>query len=157
MSRRRVRSNEGGQNFVPNEGKGLGEQARDVAQAFDVTHVELKLRDPVLDPIEAHVTGLGELWGDSPISETHGDFIVAMYHVGRAASKRAGMLSLLHRGAHDGDAGGVDGDGGIDKVGVVDAREVVERAGNTAGNTAGFGAGKVGVVGEDVQDHRRRV
>jgi hypothetical protein len=62
------------------------------------------------------------------------------------------MLSLLHGGAHDGDAGGVNGDGGIDKVGVVDAREVVERA----GNTAGFGAGKVGGVGEDVQEHRRR-
>jgi hypothetical protein len=40
--------------------------------------------------------------------------------------KCAGMLSLLHGGAHDGDAGGVNGDGGIDKVGVVDAREVVE-------------------------------
>jgi hypothetical protein len=59
---------------------------------------------------------------------------------------------LRHRGAHDGDAGGVDGDWGIDKVGVMDVREVVERA----GNTAGFGAGKVGGVGEDVQDHRRR-
>ncbi len=41
------------------------------------------------------------------------------------------------------------GDIEIEEVGVVDAREMVERA----GNTAGFGAGKVGGVGENVQDH----
>ena len=154
---------------MPNEGKGLGEIVRDVAQAFDVSHFVLKLRDPVLDPIEAHVAGLGKLRGDGPVSETHGDFIVAMDHRGRlgvtkigedltfsvrylGGGKRAGVLSFLDGGAHDGDAGGVDGDGGIDEVGVVDAREVVERA----GNTAGFGTGKVGGVGEDVQDHGRR-
>ena len=56
------------------------------------------------------------------------------------------MFSLLYRGAHDGDASGMDRDGGIEEVGVVDASEVVVRA----GNAAGFGAGKVGGVGKDV-------
>jgi hypothetical protein len=58
MSRGRVRSNEGGKSFVPDSGQGLGEVVRDVAEAFDVSHAELELSDPVLDPIEVHVTGL---------------------------------------------------------------------------------------------------
>ena len=41
MSLGRVRSNEGGQNFVLNEGEGLCEKVRDVAQAFDESHVEM--------------------------------------------------------------------------------------------------------------------
>jgi hypothetical protein len=52
--------------------------------------------------------------------------------------KGASMFGILNGGggAHDGNAGGMDGDGDIEEVGVVDASEVVKRA----GNTAGFGA-----------------
>ncbi len=66
--------------------------------------------------------------------------------------KGASIFGLLNGGAHDGNASGMDGDGGIEKIGVVDASEVVKRA----GNTAGFGAEKVGGVGKNVQDHGRR-
>ncbi len=72
--------------------------------------------------MEAHVTGLGELRRDGPISETHGAFIVAMHRRGGlgvtkigedltlrvryfGGGKGAGMLGLLHGGAHDGNAG----------------------------------------------------
>jgi hypothetical protein len=41
MSHGRVRSNEEGQNYVPDGGEGLGEVVRDDAKAFDVSHVEL--------------------------------------------------------------------------------------------------------------------
>jgi hypothetical protein len=51
MSRGRVRSDERRQNFVPDGREGLGEVVRDVAKAFDVSHVELKLGNPVLNPI----------------------------------------------------------------------------------------------------------
>ncbi len=54
--------------------------------------------------------------------------------------KGANMFSLLNGGTHDGNASRMDEDGGIEKIGVVDASEMVKRA----GNTAGFWAGKVG-------------
>ena len=103
---------------------------------------------------------------DCPIGVTNGDLVVAMDFCGGlgvskvgedltflvgdfGSGKGASMFSLLYRGAHDGNASGMDRDGGIEEVGVVDASEVVVRA----GNAAGFGAGKVGGVCKDVEDH----
>ncbi len=90
MSRGRIRSDERRQNFVPDGREGLGKVVRDVAQAFDVPHGELQLGNPVLNPIKAHVAGLGELLLDGPISETHGDLIVAMYRRGGLGVSKIG-------------------------------------------------------------------
>ncbi len=64
---------------MPDDREGLGEVVRDVAKAFDVSYGELQLGNPILNPIKAHVAGLGELLLDGPIGETYGDLIVAMY------------------------------------------------------------------------------
>ncbi len=90
MSRGRVRSDERRQNFVPDGREGLGKVVRDVAKAFDVSHGELQLGNPVLNPIKAHVAGLGELLLDGPISETHGNLIVAMYRRGGLGVSKIG-------------------------------------------------------------------
>ena len=44
---------------VPDGREGLGKVVRDVAKAFDVSHGELQLGNPVLNPIKAHVAGFG--------------------------------------------------------------------------------------------------
>ncbi len=83
MSRGRVRSDERRKKFVPDGREGLGKVVRDVAKAFDVSHGELQLGNSVLNPIKAGQPGpepgaaAGQP-GDDPISETHGDLIVAM-------------------------------------------------------------------------------
>ena len=92
-----------------------------------MSHGELQLGNPILNPIKAHVAGLGELLLDGPIGETYGDLIVAMYRrwglgvskIGEdltllvgdfGGGKGARMFSLLNGGAHDGNASGMDGD-----------------------------------------------
>ena len=143
MRRRRIQSDEGGQYFVPTHGHRLGEKIRHVPEAGNVLHSELELANPILQPVESHVTGLGHPGLNGAVGETHCDFIVAMDRRGLlrvsevgeylaflvsdlCGSEHAPVLRFLNGRAHHGDARGVHGDGGVDEGGVVVPREMVK-------------------------------
>ena len=142
MSCRRIQRDERCQDFVPTHGQRLGKKISDVPNAGNVLHAELELANPILQPVESHVAGLRHFGLDGAIGEAHGDFIIAMNRSGRGrlrvaevgehlafkicdlrSSKRAPVFSLLYGGADDGNgnACGVDGDGGIEERRVVGA------------------------------------
>ncbi len=69
------------------------------------------------------------------------------------SAEDAGVFRLLHGGADDRDAGGVDGDGRVDEALVAETRQVVERA----GHAASVGAREVRHVGQHGKLHVGRV
>jgi len=65
-----------------------------------------------------------------------------------AVGEDAGVFRFGNGGGYDGDEGGMDMDGGVDEEGVRGAKVM-----NPSGNAAGVGAGKVGSIGVDAEQH----
>ncbi len=147
---------------MPTHGQRLGEEISHVPDAGNVLHVELKAANPILEPMKTHVARLRHFGLDGAIGQAHGDFIIAMNRRRRlrvakvgehlaflvsdlGGCKRAPVLRFLNGRAHYGDARGVNGDGGVEKGGVVAARKMVKGP----GHAASVGPGEEGCIGED--------
>jgi hypothetical protein len=150
MSYRGIQGDERGQDFVPTHGQRVREEISHVPDAANVLHWELASSNPILEPMKTHVAGLRHFGLDGPIGKAHGDFIIAMNRRGRQRlskvreylafkicdlrrSKRVPIFGLLYGGADDGNACGVDGDGGIEELRVVGAGEMMKRPSHAAG------------------------
>jgi hypothetical protein len=144
----------------------LREEISHAPDAANVLCSKLASSNPILEPMKAHVAGLGHLRLDGLVGQAHGDLIVTMNCRGGPevpevrqhlalevrdlrGCKRAPVLGLLYGGTDDGNASGVDGDGGIEKGGVVGASEVVERP----SHVASVGPRQERGVCEDVEGH----
>ncbi len=119
---------------MPTHRQRLREEICHVPDAANVLYSELASSNSILEPMKAHVAGLGHLRVDGLVGQAHGDLIVAMNCRGGLGvpevrqhlalevrdlrgCKRAPVLGLLYGGTDDGNASGVDGDGGIEKGG----------------------------------------
>ena len=135
-----------------------------------VADKELQLSNAVPKPVKPHVARLGELLLDGPVGKSDGDLVVTVDDGGTlgvaevvqnlslagrelGSAEGAGVFRLLHGGADDRDAGGVDGDGRVDKARVAETSQVVEGA----GHAASVGAREVRRVGQHGKLHVGRV
>ena len=152
---------------MPTHGQRLGEEISHIPDAGNVLHVKLKAANPILEPMKTYVTRLRHFGLDGAIGKAHGDFIIAMNRRRRlrvakvsehlaflvgdlGGCKRAPVLRFLMNGrAHYGDARGVNGDGGVEKGGVVAARKMVKGP----GHATSVGPGEERCIGEDVEGH----
>ncbi len=133
--------------------KRLGEEVGDVAQAADEHDSKVSLADPVPDPLQAHVGGLGHPLRHRVGSNANSHLVVAeqwdgglgMDHVGQdfaflcrdaGSDVQASVLRLRDKGTDNRDAGGVAGDGVVDPVIVVEP-EIAQATGDTACVVAG--------------------
>ena len=71
-------------------GKRLREEVRHVVQAANEEDTEVSLADPVPDPVQAHVRGLGQSLGDGVGRDADGHLVVA--------KQRGGRLGVAHVG-----------------------------------------------------------
>ncbi len=71
-------------------GQRLREEVRHVVEAADEGDTEVSLADPVPDPVQAHVRGLGHTLGDSVGRDADGHLVVA--------KQRGGRLGVAHVG-----------------------------------------------------------
>jgi hypothetical protein len=138
MRCRGIQGDERSQDFVPGHRQRLREEICHVPDAANVLYPKLEPSNPILEPMKSHVAGLGHLRLDGLVGQTHGDLIVAMNSRGGLGvpevrqhlalevrdlrgCKRAPVLGLMYGGTDDGNASTVDGDGGIEKGGIVGA------------------------------------
>jgi hypothetical protein len=129
--------------------KRLGEEVCDVAKAADEHNTKVSLADPVPDPMQAHVGGLGYPLRHRVGSNADGHLVVVeqrggglmVAHVGQDFSFlcrdarsgiQASVLCLRDKGTDDRDAGGVAGDGVVDPVIVVGEPELAQATGDAA-------------------------
>ncbi len=148
------------------DGQRLGEVVRNIEPSQNVPDEELQLGDAILEPVQPHVTGLGELWLRRPVGDADCDLVVAgddhrglgvakvgqrlALHSGDLGStKRAGQFRLLDRRADDWDPSGGDGEWAVDEGGIMGAAEVVE----VATHAARVGARQVGGIGHEHESH----
>ncbi len=61
----------------------LGKEVRHVVEAADEKDTEVSLVDPVPDPVQAHVRGLGHALRDGVGRDTDGHLVVAKQRGGR--------------------------------------------------------------------------
>jgi hypothetical protein len=137
----------------------LGEKVGDVAKAADEHDTKMSLANPVPDPMQAHVGGLGHPLRHRVGSNADGDLVVAeqrggglgVAHVDQdfsflcrdaGSGVQASVLRLRDKGAHNRDAGGVAGDGVVYPVIVVGEPEIAQ----ATGDAACVGAGEEGGV-----------
>jgi hypothetical protein len=58
--------------------EGLGEKIRNILQARQMHDDDLALLDAVMDPVEAHIEGLGHFWGDGGVGNAHGALVITI-------------------------------------------------------------------------------
>ncbi len=63
--------------MVATKGQRLGEVVGNIEQARNVPDEELQLGDAILEPMQPHVTGLGELWLHRPVGDADCELVVA--------------------------------------------------------------------------------
>ncbi len=127
------------------------EEVRHVVQAADEDEedTEVSLADPVQDPVQAHVRGLGHSLGDGVGRDADGHLVVAkqrggglgVVHAGQyfsflcrdaGSGVQASVLRLRDKGTGNRNAGGVAGDGVVDPVIVVGEPEIAQATGDAA-------------------------
>ena len=150
----RVGGDEGSQDAMTGNRQRLGEEVGDVVQAADKHDTKVSLADPVPDPMQAHVGGLGHPLRHRVGSNADGHLVVAeqrggrlgVAHVGQdfaflcrdtGSGVQASVLRLRDKGTDNRDAGGVAGDGVINPVIVVGEPEITQATGNAACVRAG--------------------
>jgi hypothetical protein len=114
----------------------------------------VSLADPVPDPVQAHVRGLGHTLGDSVGRNADGHLVVAeqrgcrlgVAHVGQefaflchdaGSGVQASVLRLHDKGTDNRGAGGVAGDGAANTVIIVGEPEIAQATGDAACVRAG--------------------
>ncbi len=60
------------------DGQSLREEVSNVEQPRNMPDEELQLCDAILEPMQPHITGLGELWLHHPVGDADCDLVVAV-------------------------------------------------------------------------------
>jgi hypothetical protein len=139
--------------------KRLGAEVGDVEKAADEHDTKVSLADPVPDPMQAHVGGLGHPLRHRVGSNADSHLVVAeqrgggvgVAYVGQdfaflcrdvGSGVQVSVLRLRDKGTDNRDGGGVAGDGVVDPVIVVGEPEIAQ----ATGDAACVGAGEEGGV-----------
>ena len=85
-----VGGDERGQDAVTGNRQRLGTEVRHVVEAVDEEDTEVSLADPVPNPVQAYVRGLGHALGDGVGRDADGHLVVT--------KQRGGRLRVAHVG-----------------------------------------------------------
>jgi hypothetical protein len=84
--------------MVATKGQRLGEVVGNIEQSRNVPDEELQLGDAILEPVQPHVTGLGELWLHRRVGDADCDLVVAVDDRRGLGVAEVGKRLALHSG-----------------------------------------------------------